>query len=193
MMIEVRCIVLIEVRVQAPIPNVQELIRDLYDHGELKNGNKQHAKGKTNAGRGQWRGAASGGSGGECVRARHPEVDVEAVLTPDQRRPSDAQPPDWDEINSYQLPSGNGGGYGGGRRPQDPVEKERKQREEDERARFENELAVRGQLQDASCNLRKPLLQCPQLEAQETAVRTRIVAIEGPHPNLLLIQHLLSD
>ena len=81
---------------------------------------------------------------------------------------------EWGAIWGHQ-PSSGGGGYGGRRGP-DP-EIERRQREEDERARFDKELAVRGHLDDGRGGA-LPVVNTAELDAEEGVVRTRIVAVE---------------
>ena len=172
---------------QAPIPNVDELIRDHYDLSGLDEEDlpkkKPAQQGKLPAGRAAWgkggggRGRGGGGGGGGAVLERGAEeADVEAMYTPDQRRPSDAEPPEWGAVWGHQ-PSSGGGGYGyGGRGGPDP-EEERRQREEDERARFDRELAVRGHLDDARGGALVGV-NTEELDAEEGMVRARIVAVE---------------
>jgi len=104
---------------QAPIPNVDALIRDHYDFSALDNESlderaKPRPAGKGPGwGRGGAHGSGGGWSGGAMAEARGAEQsDVEAILTPDQRRPSDAQPPDLSEIWGDRAPQGSGGGGG---------------------------------------------------------------------------------
>ena len=135
----------------------------------------------------------AGGGGGGCVAQRHAACassDVEAILTPDQRRPSDAAPPDWNDIRP--LPSNNGGsGAGRGGRP-DPHE-ERLQRELDERARFLDEIGVRAQLDDVGAHgARCSGGDLAKLDAEEKSVKTRIGHVED-RINTILHQPLGAD
>ena len=104
---------------QTPIPNVDALIRDHYDFSALDDESlDKHAKPRpAGKGPGWGRGGAPGGggcSGGAMAEARGADQSgVEAILTPDQRRPSDAQPPDLSEIWGDRAPQGNGGSGGG--------------------------------------------------------------------------------
>ena len=95
------------------------------------------------------------------------QSDIEVVLTPDQRRPSDAQPPDLSEIWGHAPQQGTGG-FGGRRGGGADPHAEKLQREEDERARFDRELSVRGRLEDGRA--RAPVSDCPELDVEEREV-----------------------
>lgn len=109
------------------------------------------------------------------MRAAAEQSDVEAMLNPDQRRPSDAQPPDLSEIWGQHAPQGSGG-FGGGRAGGPERDADKLQREEIERARFDRELCVRGRLDDGRA--RPPAADSHELDVEEQGVKERILRVE---------------
>jgi hypothetical protein len=173
---------------QVPIPDVDALIRDHYDLGELDDDDEEESKRKQRNARKARGGGVQGGVAQQ--RAQVEQCDVEAILTPDQRRPSDAEPPEWGAIWGQQVPSS--GGFGGGGRGTDP-DAQRMQREQDEQGRFVNEIQVRGQLDDTNAvNGQRAFGGKGDLDAEEAEVKSRIGQVEG-RINTILQQPLGAD